>query len=114
MLDKISGYIESITEGKVVFNSTESDMLLTFLEQAGMAPPVLEQDKSQSVISTYMFTSTRMWDEDFEKNKKLKEAYEKRIIAKNVREQSIKLGLKGAERREYFRNEYARYTGIKK
>lgn len=83
MLTKISGFIESITEGKVVFNDTESDMLLTFMEQAGMQPPQMDDDMAQATMSTYYFGyNLNKWDEDVAKDPNVWKAYKKRMERK--------------------------------
>lgn len=83
MLTKISGFIESITEGKVLFNETESDMLLTFIEQAGMGAPRLDGERCQAIMSTYYAGYTlNKWDEEFDKDSKVVEAYKKRMERK--------------------------------
>jgi hypothetical protein len=45
MVDKIIHFVNTITKGKTILNSIESDILLTRIEQTGMVPPKITKMK---------------------------------------------------------------------
>jgi hypothetical protein len=79
MINLLVGYAQDATEGWFAITTDEADLLLRFIEKAGMKPPCVDGDKCQALMHVYIDPSFNMWDEDFEKDPKLVAAYERRM-----------------------------------
>ena len=65
-----------------------AEEVLKTIEQAGMLPPRLNEDKVQAIMSIYYGGySTHQWDEEFEKDEKVLEAYNRRLARQKEREE---------------------------
>jgi len=85
-LQIIKDYLD-VNDGKL-----NADQVLAIVEKLGMAPPLLDEDKCQAIMHVYYMGYTlRQWDEDFEKDNKVVEAYKRRLERqKERRDESIK------------------------
>lgn len=65
---------------------------MDYVEELGMAPPQLDDDKCQAIMHVYYMGYTlRQWDEDFDKDSKVVEAYNYRMkLRKEKHDESIK------------------------
>ena len=78
----------------------EADVLLTQLENIGMKPPSLAEDKCQALTRVYYAGHTyNQWDEDFEKDEKAMAAYKEQLEMASPIGQALKQINK--ERRQY-------------
>lgn len=72
-LAKIKEYLE-INAGQLV-----PEQILAIVENLGMKPPSVDELKRQAIVDVYYAGYTfNQWDEDFEKDEKVMEAYKRR------------------------------------
>ncbi len=83
MIELMVGYALDATEGWFAITTDEANLLLSFIEKAGMKPPCVDGDKCQAIMNVYIDSTFNRWDEDFDKDEKLVAAYERRMNRKN-------------------------------
>lgn len=58
-------------------NILNPEQILAIIEKIGMNPPALDSKRYKALYSVYIEPSPYMWEEDFEKDKKVLEVYNK-------------------------------------
>ncbi len=72
-------YLNKLLNTYCHFDEVEADEILEGLENMGMLPPPVDNDKYQALAHVYVDPSSRVWDEDFFKDEKVAAVYNKRL-----------------------------------
>lgn len=75
---------EMIETLRMVVDKLKAETILDLLERAGMEPPRLSGDRAQAHMLVYYDSSLNMWDEDFDRDPKLVETYNRRMNRKLI------------------------------